>query len=69
MVHLIKQVNHLLMERRLEKTEVKLVRKKLNWKHEPFEIPKEILLISGRKIGEKGLLQEKKWNYKFQQKK
>ena len=23
--------------------EIKLVRKKLNWSHEPFEIPKEIL--------------------------
>ena len=41
--------------------EVELVRKKLNWKHEPFEIPKEIL-DEWRKIGEKGILKEKKWN-------
>jgi len=41
--------------------EVKLVRKKLNWKHKPFEIPKKII-DEWRKIGEKGILQEKKWN-------
>jgi len=41
--------------------EVSLVRKKLKWKHEPFKIPKDIL-NEWRKIGEKGQLQEKKWN-------
>ena len=41
--------------------EVALVRKKLKWKHEPFKIPKEIL-NEWRKIGEKGILEEKKWN-------
>jgi len=41
--------------------EVKLVRKKLKWKYNPFEIPNEIL-SEWRKIGEKGELQEKKWN-------
>jgi transketolase len=51
----------------LGEDEVKLVRKKLNWKHEPFEIPKEIF-NQWRKIGEKGLLQEKKWNISFSKK-
>jgi len=41
--------------------EVELVRKKLKWKFKPFEIPKEIL-NEWKKIGEKGILQEKKWN-------
>ena len=45
----------------LGESEVKLVRKKLNWKYEPFEIPKEIL-NEWRKIGEQGALKEKKWN-------
>lgn len=45
----------------LGEKEVQLVRKKLNWKFEPFVIPKEIL-NEWRKIGEKGILQEKKWN-------
>ena len=45
----------------LGEKEVELVRKKLNWKHKPFEIPKEIL-SEWRKIGEKGILHEKKWN-------
>jgi len=45
----------------LGEEEVRLVRKKLNWKFEPFVIPKEIL-NEWRKIGEKGILQEKKWN-------
>jgi transketolase len=40
--------------------EVELVRKKLKWKYKPFEIPKEIL-NEWKKIGEKGILQEKKW--------
>jgi len=45
----------------LGKKEVQLVRKKLNWKFEPFVIPKEIL-NEWRRIGEKGILQEKNWN-------
>ena len=45
----------------LGEEEVELVRKKLKWKYKPFEIPKEIL-NEWRKIGEKGILQEKKWN-------
>ena len=45
----------------LGEEEVQLVRKKLNWKYKPFVIPKEILDV-WRKIGEKGILQEKNWN-------
>lgn len=45
----------------LGEEEVQLVRKKLNWKFEPFVIPKEIL-NEWRKIGEKGILLEKNWN-------
>jgi transketolase len=41
--------------------EVQLVRKKLNWKYGPFEIPKKILSV-WREIGKRGNLQEKKWN-------
>jgi len=47
--------------------EVQLVRKKLNWKFEPFVIPKEIL-NEWRKIGEKGILQEKNWNAVYDKK-
>jgi len=45
----------------LGEEEVSLVRKKLKWKYEPFEISKDIL-NEWRKIGEKGILEEKKWN-------
>ena len=45
----------------LGEKEVELVRKKLKWNYEPFKIPKEIL-TEWRKIGEKGISQEKKWN-------
>ena len=41
--------------------EIKLVRKKLKWKHEPFEIPEE-LMDSWREIGGKGKKLEEKWN-------
>ncbi|MBD1137618.1 transketolase [Pelagibacterales bacterium SAG-MED43] len=41
--------------------EIELVRKKLKWRYKPFEIPKN-LLKEWRKIGEKGLSLEKKWN-------
>ena len=40
--------------------EVKLVRKKLNWKHKPFIIPKNII-ESWRKIGKTGQIKEDKW--------
>ena len=40
---------------------MQLVRKKLKWKYEPFQIPKEIL-NEWRKIGERGIMEEKKWN-------
>ena len=40
--------------------EVKLVRKKLNWKHEPFIIPKNVI-ESWRKIGKTGQIKEDKW--------
>ena len=45
----------------LGEKEIELVRKKLKWKHEAFNIPKEIIQ-EWRKIGEKGILLEKKWN-------
>jgi len=51
----------------LGEAEVELVRKKLKWKYKPFEIPKEIL-GEWRKIGEKGILQEKKWNQNYNKK-
>jgi len=41
--------------------EIELVRRKLQWKHKPFVIPKN-LLKEWRKIGERGLYLEKKWN-------
>ena len=41
--------------------EIKLVRKKLNWKHDPFQIPVE-LLNSWREIGNKGEKIEDEWN-------
>ena len=41
--------------------EINLVRKKLQWNHKPFVIPKN-LLNEWRKIGKKGFLLEKKWN-------
>ncbi len=41
--------------------EIKLVRKKLKWKHAPFEIPEE-LMNSWREIGSKGEKLEEKWN-------
>jgi len=45
----------------LGEDEIALVRKKLKWKYKPFEIPNEIL-NEWRKIGEKGVIEEKKWN-------
>ena len=43
----------------LGEDEIKLVRKKLNWKHNPFEIPKN-LFDTWRKIGEKSISKCKK---------
>ena len=40
--------------------EIVLVRKKLKWNSEPFEIPEDIL-NAWRKIGEKGIKLEEKW--------
>jgi len=41
--------------------EIKLVRKKLKWKHGPFEIPEE-LMDSWREIGSRGEKLEEEWN-------
>ena len=48
--------------------EIKLVRKNLNWKNKPFDIPKKIL-NEWRKIGQRGELKEEKWNKIFSKKK
>ena len=44
--------------------EIKLVRKALNWKTKPFDIPNKIL-NEWRKIGQRGEILEKKWNKKY----
>ena len=41
--------------------EIKLVRKKLKWKHGPFEIPED-LMHSWREIGMQGEKLEEEWN-------
>ena len=51
----------------LGEQEVELVRKKLKWNYEPFKIPKNVA-NEWKKIGEKGILLEKKWNKIFQKK-
>ncbi len=48
--------------------EIKLVRKALNWKSKPFDIPNQILK-KWRKIGKKGEILEKKWNKILKRKK
>ena len=48
--------------------EVALVRKKLKWNYEPFEIPKQIL-ESWNKIGNKSGEEENKWQQKYNKKK
>ncbi len=48
--------------------EIKLVRKALNWKNKPFDIPNKILK-EWRKIGKKGEILEKKWNKILKRKK
>ncbi len=51
----------------LGEDEIKLVRKKLGWKYEPFEIPENIL-NSWREIGKKGEEFEKKWKTSLEKK-
>ena len=48
--------------------EIKLVRKQLNWKYKPFEIPNNIL-NEWRKIGNKGTKLEANWNKFYRRKK
>ena len=48
--------------------EIKLVRKALNWKTKPFDIPNKIL-NEWRKIGLRGVILEKKWNKALKRKK
>ncbi len=48
----------------LGEDEIKLVRKKLNWKYEPFEIPNN-LLREWKEIGEKASLKAKKHENKY----
>ena len=48
--------------------EIKLVRKVLDWKHKPFEIPKNIL-NEWKKIGNKGVKLESNWNKVYKRKK
>ena len=48
--------------------EIKLVRKALNWKTKPFDIPNHIL-NEWRKIGQRGEILEKKWDKALKRKK
>ena len=48
--------------------EIKLVRKALNWKTKPFDIPNKIL-NEWRTIGQRGEILEKKWNKVLKRKK
>ena len=52
----------------LGKDEVKLVRKKLKWNYEPFEIPQKILK-EWKGIGLKGVKEELKWKKNYNKKK
>jgi len=52
----------------LGKDEVKLVRKKLKWNYEPFEIPQKILK-EWKGIGHKGVKKELKWKKNYNKKK
>ena len=52
----------------LGKNEVDLVRKKLKWKCEPFEIPEKILQ-KWREIGNRGIEKEIKWKKNYNKKK
>jgi len=51
----------------LGEEEIKLVRKKLNWKHEPFKLPKD-LLDQWKKIGDKAKERAEKHEKKFKKK-
>ena len=44
--------------------EVALIRKKLKWKHAPFEVPND-LLEEWRKMGKRGFEEEEKWKKKY----
>jgi len=52
----------------LGKDEIKLVRKKLKWNYEPFEIPQQILK-EWKGIGLKGVKEELKWKKNYNKKK
>ena len=52
----------------LGENEVKLVRKKLNWLHDPFIIPKKIM-EEWRRIGSAGKIKEDKWRKIYNKKK
>jgi len=52
----------------LGKDEIKLVRKKLKWNYEPFEIPQKILK-EWKEIGLKGVKEELKWKKHYNKKK
>ena len=52
----------------LGKDEISLVRKKLKWNYEPFEIPKKIL-NAWRETGRKGIKAEEVWKKKYNKKK
>ncbi len=52
----------------LGREEIKLVRKKLNWKYKPFEIPNSIL-NEWKQIGNKGAKLETKWNKYYRKEK
>ena len=47
----------------LGEEEIQLVRKKLNWGHQPFSIPSSILEV-WRNIGKKGLQEQERWKKK-----
>ena len=52
----------------LGKDEIKLVREKLEWNHEPFKIPKKIM-DTWRQIGKRGAKIENHWDKKNRKKK
>jgi len=52
----------------LGKDEIKLVKKKLKWNYEPFEIPQKILK-EWKDIGHKGVKEELKWKKNYNKKK
>ena len=68
MDHLINQASASAHGSPLGSDEIELVRKKLNWKYKPFEIPKKILDI-WRKAGTNGEEVEDKWKKDYNKKK